>query len=184
MVAIFLDEFTKAKIEEPVQRELYERNGRRQLKAFLGSPAAVPRGEVAMVEHRFKLEIAGAEVTGRIDRVDEDEDGLLIVDYKTGKPKSQELADESLQLSVYALALRKQGPVKAVIFQNLEDSSTVETTRARRRSEESGRQDCRSGAGHRGRRLRAQAGIAVLLVRLPHGLSGERAGDHRRKCDA
>ena len=129
VVASFLDEFAKAKIEEPLQRELYERNGRRQLLAFLGSGAAVPRGEVKMVEYRIKLEVAGAEVTGRIDRVDEDEHGLTIIDYKTGRPKSQELADKSLQLSVYALALKKQGPVKAVIFENLEDSSTVETTR-------------------------------------------------------
>ncbi len=129
VIASFLDEFAKAKIDEPLQRELYEKNGRRQLTAFLNSRAATPHGRVAMVEHRIDMEIAGVKVTGRIDRVDEGEDGLTIVDYKTGRPKSQEVADKSLQLSIYALAMQKQGPLKEVIFENLEDHSTVSTKR-------------------------------------------------------
>ena len=36
-------------------------------------------------------------------------DTVAIVDYKTGKPKSQEDADKSLQLSLYALAARERG---------------------------------------------------------------------------
>ena len=129
VIASFLDEFAKAKIDEPYQRELYEKNGRKQLTAFLNSAAAKPHGRVAMVEHHIELEMAGAMVVGRIDRVDEDDDGLTIVDYKTGRPKTQEIADDSLQLSVYALAMRDKGTVKAVIFENLEDRSTVITTR-------------------------------------------------------
>ncbi len=129
VIACFLDEFAKAKIDEPLQRELYEKNGRRQLTAFLNSRAAAPHGRVAMVEHRIDMEIAGVKVTGRIDRVDEGEDGLTIVDYKTGRPKSQEVADKSLQLSIYALAMQNQGPLKEVIFENLEDHSTVSTNR-------------------------------------------------------
>jgi ATP-dependent exoDNAse (exonuclease V) beta subunit len=129
VVASFLDEFAKAKIEESYQRELYERNGRRQLLAFLNSPAAAPRGKVSKIEHRIDMKIAGAQVVGRIDRVDEDNDELTIVDYKTGRPKTQDHADESLQLSIYALAMQKLGTVKAVVFENLEDRSTVVTTR-------------------------------------------------------
>jgi len=129
VVSNFRGEFQKAKIDDPVQRELYERDGCAQLKAFLASPAATPRGAVALVEHWFKCEIAGTRVTGRIDRVDEDDEGYVVVDYKTGNPKSQKTADESLQLSVYAIALRATKPVKALIFQNLEDNSTTETTR-------------------------------------------------------
>jgi len=129
VIASFLDEFAKAKIDEPLQRELYERNGRRQLTAFLNSPAARPHGRVAMIEHRIQLEVAGAQVSGRIDRVDEDADGLTIVDYKTGRPKTQDDADKSLQLSIYALAMQKVATIKAVVFENLEDRSSMITTR-------------------------------------------------------
>ncbi len=130
-VSYFREEFRKAKIDDAVQRELYERDGCRQLKAFLESPAATPYGTVAMVERSFACEIGGTLVRGRVDRVDEDEDGYVIVDYKTGNPKSQEAAVRSLQLSVYAIALGGSKPVKSLIFQNLEDNSTVQTTRSR-----------------------------------------------------
>ena len=129
VIASFLDEFAKAKIDEPLQRELFEQKGRRQLAAFLSSKAARPHGRVAMIEQRVELNIAGAKVVGRIDRVDEDDDGLTVVDYKTGRPKNQKHADESLQLSVYALGLTTDKPVKAVVFENLEDGSTVIATR-------------------------------------------------------
>jgi len=129
VIASFLDEFAKAKIEEDLQRELFEKKGRRQLTAFLNSPAAKPHGRVAMIEQRVELNIAGAKVVGRIDRVDEDEDGLTVIDYKTGRAKNQKHADDSLQLSIYALGLDSGKPVKAVIFENLEDGSTVISTR-------------------------------------------------------
>jgi DNA helicase II / ATP-dependent DNA helicase PcrA len=129
VIASFMDEFAKAKIDETLQRELYEKNGRRQLLAFLNSPAAKPYGEVKEIEHRIDMQIAGVQVSGRIDRVDENEEGLSVIDYKTGRPKTQEHAEKSLQLSVYALAMQKLGLVKAVIFENLEDRTTVTTTR-------------------------------------------------------
>jgi ATP-dependent DNA helicase UvrD/PcrA len=129
LVSYFLSEFKKSKIDDPTQRRLYERDGDRQLRKFLASPAAQPHGEVAFVEHSFISELAGARVGGRIDRVDEDVDGYVIVDYKTGRPKSQDFADNSLQLSVYALAMNAKKPVKMLIFQNLEDNSTVITSR-------------------------------------------------------
>ena len=129
VVPSFLDEFSKAKIDEDLQRQLFEQKGRRQLTAFLNSAAAKPHGRVAMIEQRIELNVGGAKVTGRIDRVDEDDEGLTIIDYKTGRPKNQEHADKSLQLSIYAIGLNTGKPVKALIFENLEDGSTVIATR-------------------------------------------------------
>jgi DNA helicase-2/ATP-dependent DNA helicase PcrA len=130
VVNYFLEEFGKAKIEDPVQRELYERDGLRQLRDFLQSPAATPCGSVALLEHRFTCEIGGVKVRGIIDRVDEDIFGYVITDYKTGGPKAQKLADESLQLSVYAIAMGSDKLVKTLIFQNLANNSTIETSRS------------------------------------------------------
>jgi CRISPR/Cas system-associated exonuclease Cas4 (RecB family) len=54
-----------------------------------------------------------------------------LVDYKTGRPQSQKDADKSLQLSVYALAARRQlqlDPVR-LTFYNLTNNQAVSTVR-------------------------------------------------------
>ena len=53
------------------------------------------------------------------------------MDYKTGKPKSQEDADESLQLSLYALAaLEKWGySPERLAFHNLDGNTQISTRR-------------------------------------------------------
>jgi RecB family exonuclease len=52
---------------------------------------------------------------------------VVITDYKTGRPKTQEDADKSLQLSLYALAAREQWGYHAerLVFHNLEGNTTV-----------------------------------------------------------
>ena len=117
-----------------------------------------------MVERSFTCEIAGARVRGRIDRVDEDADGYVIVDYKTGIPKSQDAADNSLQLSVYALAMGGSKPVKALIFQNLGDNSTVQTTRSR--------EDL----------LKTEAKIAQVAAGISAGQFEPKTGHHCNYC--
>jgi len=72
-------------------------------------------------------------VAGRVDRIDQRPDGsVAIVDYKTGKARDQEDADESLQLSLYAIAAREKWGynVGALIFYNLEENVPVITTRS------------------------------------------------------
>ena len=76
--------------------------------------------------------MGSAKLAGRVDRIDRTgPDTVAIVDYKTGKPKSQEDADESLQLSLYALAARETWGKRAdrLIFHNLENNTPVCTTR-------------------------------------------------------
>jgi len=53
------------------------------------------------------------------------------VDYKTGKPRSQEDADDSLQLSLYALAAKEVWGhrVSQLVFYNLENNTAIATTR-------------------------------------------------------
>ncbi len=132
VVACFLDEFAKAAIDEPLQRELYTRHGREQVAAFLRSELARPAGQVLDTERRFKVEIGGAQVRGRLDRLDRigSNGEVAIVDFKTGKPKTQEDADDSLQLSIYALAARNMGyTASSLIFINLQNGTAIESTR-------------------------------------------------------
>ena len=132
VIACFRDEFGKAKIEEDAQRELYERDGREQLRQFLRSDLARPMGEILNNERFFRASIGGTMVKGRMDRLEKvDGDRVSIVDYKTGKPKTQDYADDSLQLSIYALAAKSMGFVAdALVIVNLTDCSAVESRRS------------------------------------------------------
>jgi RecB family exonuclease len=67
-----------------------------------------------------------------VDRIDSTgPDTVAIVDYKTGKPQSQEDADKSLQLSLYAIAVRETLGKNAdrLILYNLENNTPVCSTR-------------------------------------------------------
>jgi DNA helicase-2/ATP-dependent DNA helicase PcrA len=59
----------------------------------------------------------GLRIGGRIDRVDETKSGTEIIDYKTGRVIEQKKVDQSLQMSIYALAATDPG----VLAQNPED---------------------------------------------------------------
>jgi DNA helicase-2/ATP-dependent DNA helicase PcrA len=54
-----------------------------------------------------------------------------IVDYKTGRPKTEETARKDIQLSIYALAAREvlEFDPARLVFHNLTDNSRVETLR-------------------------------------------------------
>ena len=132
VITCFLDEFSKANISEPLQREMYERYGREQLASLLRSELARPAGKILHTEKRFVIEIGGARVHGRLDRLDDLGGGeVAIIDYKTGKPKTQEDADDSLQLSIYALAAQSMGhKPSGLVFLNLQNGAAVESQRS------------------------------------------------------
>ncbi|MGB8768432.1 MAG: PD-(D/E)XK nuclease family protein, partial [Candidatus Korobacteraceae bacterium] len=133
VIACFRDEFSKAKIEETAQRDLYEKDGCQQLRQFLRSDLAKPLGEILNNERFFRANIGGTMVKGRMDRLERiDGDRVSIVDYKTGRPKTQEDADKSLQLSIYGLAARSMGFVAdSLVIVNLSNCSAVESRRSK-----------------------------------------------------
>ena len=82
------------------------------------------------------------KIRGRVDRLDRiSGNRVAIVDYKTGRPRSQEDADDSLQLSLYALAAREQWKLQPeqLIFHNLETNTCVVTTRTPAQLDEAAR---------------------------------------------
>ncbi|MGA9528038.1 MAG: ATP-dependent DNA helicase [Terriglobales bacterium] len=131
LIENFRADLATAGIADRYQYELYLRQGREQLTQFLEWARASVRPEVLQTEQKFDLPIAGTKLTGRVDRMDQMAEGVAIVDYKTGRPKTQEEADKSLQLSLYALAAKEAWGLRVarLIFHNLEDNSVVETTR-------------------------------------------------------
>ena len=114
------------------QRELYEQKGTTELREFLES-AAPGQAEVLHTEERFSVKIGPTDLVGRVDRIDRASGGAVVItDYKTGRPRSQEDADDSLQLSIYALAAREKWGYHAerLVFHNLEGNTRVSTERS------------------------------------------------------
>jgi RecB family exonuclease len=133
LIELFRIDLASAKIQEAYQHELYENLGLRQLQEFLRSARAIPASQVLHTEEAFEIKIGETTVAGRIDRIDQRADGTVaIVDYKSGKARDQEAADESLQLSLYAIAAHEKWGYKVgvLIFHNLEENVPVVTTRS------------------------------------------------------
>jgi RecB family exonuclease len=139
VIELFRTDLTAAGIEDRYQHELYEKQGIAQLGEFLAASRRDPVPTVLHLEEPFEIKIGNVTVAGRIDRIDQADEGrVVITDYKTGKPQSQEDADESLQLSIYAMAARQKWGYRVhhLIFYNVGENSTVIAPRDDRQLEE------------------------------------------------
>jgi DNA helicase-2/ATP-dependent DNA helicase PcrA len=162
----FQREFAKGYIDDPVQRKMYQERGLEQLRALLETS---PRGsaEVIATERTFSFQLAQREIRGRIDRIDRLEDGTVrVVDYKTGTPKDRKFADESLQLSIYSMAVSRMDLTpKELVLVNVQDSSHAVSVRTPKQLE-SAREEIEEAA----------EGIAA-------GRFDPKPGQHCRWCD-
>lgn len=132
VMQLFCDELAGAGIQDHYQHDLYQAQGILQLKDFLAAFRRAPAPNVLHTEEYFDVKVGDVKVVGRIDRIDEAVGGgVVITDYKTGKAQSQEDSDESLQLSIYALAAREKWGYRAdhLVLYNLEGNSAVVTRR-------------------------------------------------------
>ena len=84
--------------------------------------ASLNPNEIVAVEVPFTIYIEGFKVNGIIDRIEKTHDGeYVIVDYKTGGKKLKVDAENSVQLNLYALALKESKnygkfPIKTIFF--------------------------------------------------------------------
>ncbi|HTA22431.1 MAG TPA: ATP-dependent DNA helicase [Terriglobales bacterium] len=133
LLDLFRTDLADAKIQDAYQHDLYLQQGIEQLKEFLTVCRRGEMPEVLHTEEFFDVKVGATTVVGRIDRVDKLPDGrVVITDYKTGKPLSQEDADASLQLSIYAMAAREKWGYSAdhLAFYNLSENTSVLTHRS------------------------------------------------------
>jgi len=167
VLELFRTDFGQAMIEDQYQRQLYEQQGIQQLQDFLDLARRGKQPRVLHTEEHFEIKVGEATVAGRIDRIDDLGDGqVAIVDYKTGKPRAQEDADDSLQLSIYAIAAREKWGYDAerLVFYNLEENSAIATRRDRLQLE--------------GARLK----VEDVAAKIAAGDFSPKAGFHCRFC--
>jgi DNA helicase-2/ATP-dependent DNA helicase PcrA len=71
-------------------------------------------GKPVWFERGFSFKLGPHLVRGRVDRVDELPDGSFeLIDYKTGRPKTEDDLRDDVQLSLYAIAAREAWDVEA-----------------------------------------------------------------------
>ncbi|MDY6979838.1 MAG: PD-(D/E)XK nuclease family protein [Pseudomonadota bacterium] len=73
--------------------------------------------QVSQTEQRCEGQLGAVAIRGRLDRIDRADEGLAILDYKTGRsiPKPAEVhSGEAIQLPFYALLQQQQDPERAV----------------------------------------------------------------------
>lgn len=142
---IYLESWKAAGFEDVYQEDAYKKAGLEQLRKFVeqqnGSQVSA---ENVRLEEYFAFDCGDIVLEGRIDQINPWEPGkspvlakrdgdppVELVDYKTGRPRSQKDADKSLQLSVYALAARRQlklDPVRLTLYY-LTNNQAVSTLR-------------------------------------------------------
>lgn len=118
---------------ESIEHEnIRKEKGRELLKNFYEknlSPWIIPY----YLEKQFNLKIGEYLISGRIDRIDQLEDGTFeVIDYKTGRIKSDLNPKKDLQLSIYALSCRDifKIPVSKLSLYFLEENEKISTERS------------------------------------------------------
>src|SRR6185437_16605660 len=84
LLELFKSNLANARIADEYQHEVYEKQGIAQLREFLSLCGKNPVPQVLHTEERFEVKIGEAVVVGRIDRMDQNVHGqVVVIDYKT-----------------------------------------------------------------------------------------------------
>jgi len=132
LLAIYEREWKSAGFPDQYQEQEYRKAGREQLEAFHRAFTALAP-DVLYQEKPFELWLEPDLVlSGRIDQVNRlDQRKVEIVDYKTGKVRSQDKAADDIQLSIYALASSEAFDLEPerLVFHYLMSGETVTSRR-------------------------------------------------------
>ncbi|NQU82456.1 MAG: UvrD-helicase domain-containing protein [Parcubacteria group bacterium] len=116
---VYEQEWVDEWFESKAQKERYRKLGKKLIKElydkFTVEPPNILKIDDALaLEIWFNLKIGGNLLKGRIDRIDEVEGGVKVVDYKTGKSKDKLDADGKQQLLLYQIAVEEVYGLKPV----------------------------------------------------------------------
>ncbi len=109
----FDEHFDPASFDDTHEAGSYRQRSVGALRSFYDRERKSP-AEAVSLERYFVLELEAADgaepvrVNGVIDRIDRHPDGSIeVIDYKTGRSKTQSAVDKDDQLSTYALAIAR-----------------------------------------------------------------------------
>jgi len=165
MKRLFDTEWSEKGYEDEYQQDEYYKDGLEQLKVFHAAMLAAPP-EILEQEKAFELPMANnVIISGRFDQVNalngpRGKD-VEIVDFKTGRPRSDADARKNLQLSLYALAAREifeWNPVR-LVFHYLQNGQLQVTTREKKDFEEAERKVQETAADIRAGEFGAKSGF-------------------------
>ena len=131
MKKIYESQWRQAGFEDRYQEEAYKKAGLEQLRGFCDEHRNRDIKPLEL-ERRFSLDLGDIVLEGRIDQINSLGNGAVeLVDYKTGTPQDQKKADRSLQLSLYALAARRELKLdpQRLTFYNLTSNEAVSAIR-------------------------------------------------------
>jgi DNA helicase-2/ATP-dependent DNA helicase PcrA len=132
----YLDHWQSVGFDDDYQEETYRKTGLEQLRGFIEkhNPLAIDCQKMRW-EKSFSLDLDDLILEGRIDQINfvdsTEPNAVELIDYKTGRPRTEKDAENSLQLSVYALAAQRTlglNPVR-LTFYNLTSNEAVSTVR-------------------------------------------------------
>lgn len=129
LMDIYNEKWISSGYESKAHMDASKQRGKDILKAFY---AHFQEGTEAIefLEKGFKLKIGDYTISGRIDRADKKAEGTLeIIDYKTGKSKSQKEVDNDIQLQIYAMAAKEcfSQPASKLTLYFLDDDLKIST---------------------------------------------------------
>ena len=162
-----LEEYRKSWVNEGFlsreHEELRKAAGERALRLFVKREEESGR-RPAFLERPFRWQERGLRFSGRFDRIDFEEAGAVIIDFKTTEAASQKEADraaaDSLQMDVYALAfLKTEGMLPFETRLHFLESDIV------------------------GRAAKGQKELARAAEKIREAAEGVRAGDFKARPD-
>jgi DNA helicase-2/ATP-dependent DNA helicase PcrA len=128
LYAMYAESWQDDWFRDDKERETYRESGKESLARFYALCKTAPPKPIGL-EKAFSLKIGDITLKGRIDRIDACEDGVEIIDYKTGTPKTEDgiKKEDKEQLYLYQMAAEDLFgyKVKRLTYHYLKDHTTV-----------------------------------------------------------